>query len=363
MSRRIAWVSSEGLMDTDVYIVPLLAQRYSIDWYVVRREGRSLDFDKELDALRESCHVMDHVVGRRMRSPATFFRIRKLAQTLRQGGYDAVYIEFGMLPYFIPIMAHILDRDKTYLAIHNVHIVKGGNNPWIASIFTRYAIRAFRKFNVFSQSQRDLLKQMAPGKAVFYTPFLLKDYGRAVRPRRDQRITFISFGNILPYKRVDVLIRAAERIYDRAGEPFRVIIAGGCRNWEDYQALIRHKEMFELRIQRIPNEDIPALFEEADYFVAPYQDIAQSGATMVAMNYDKPIIASNLEAFRECVADGYNGFLIRPADEKDLAETMLAVLRKHHSDYCRLVKNQQEYKKKYSEESIVHAYMEMFGQD
>ena len=119
-----------------------------------------------------------------------------------------------------------------------------------------------------------------------YAPFLLKDYGKAKHERTDTRITFLGYGNIRRYKRLDVLIDATERAYAQVKIPFRVIIAGSSDNWSEYQKHIIHQELFDTRIGRIPNEDIPELFVETDYVVMPYESIAQSGAMMVAMNYE-----------------------------------------------------------------------------
>lgn len=362
MGIRIAWISSPGLIDTDIYITPILSKLYDVDWYIIRREKRKLDFEKEIDDLRDNCQIIDYDIGKRLRSFKTLVRFYRLAVNLSDLNYDAIYIEFGMMPYFIPIMAHCLDLRKTFIAIHNVHVVNGGNNYFMASAFTKYAIRKFRNFNVFSKNQYDLLREIVPNKNVFYTPFILKDYGDATLPRIDDRITFTSFGNIIEYKRIDVLIKAAESIYEQARGKFRVVIAGNCEEWKKYEKLIVHKEIFDLKIKRIPNEEIPNLFNETDYFVMPYQDIAQSGAMMVAINYNKPIIASRLNAFEENIIDGFNGYFIEPADINDLAEKMMTIISNHKSKFDELVNNQIEFKNnKYSDIKIVEEYKKMFS--
>lgn len=361
MKQRIAWVSATSLLDTDIYIVPLLAEKYDIDWFIIRRKGEHHDFEKEIDGLKNTCQIIDFVIGQRFRSIKTLTAFWHLGGIINNRKYAYRYIEFGLMPYFIPVMAIRLDLRTTVLAIHNVHIPNGGNNHLSASVFTQFAIWRFKNFNVFSKSQYDLLCADAPNKNVVYTPFLLKDFGTSKGSREDERITFTLFGNLLPYKRADVLINAAEMAYKKTGISFRVLIAGGCKNWSDYQKLITHTDLFDLRIKRIPNDDIPQLFRETDFYVMPYQDIAQSGAMMVALNYKKPIIASDLEAFRENVIHGQTGFLFEATNVDALANTMIFTLQNYNEIYATLKSNiNKMISDKFSKERVLSTYVKMF---
>ena len=191
-------------------------------------------------------------------------------------------------------------------------------------------------------------------------PFLLKDYGNSTN-KKSEVITFLSFGNIRDYKRIDVLINAAQNAFDKTKILFKVIIAGKCDNWARYQAIIRYPQLFDLRIGRVENDDIPNLFGESHYFVTPYQDIAQSGSVIVAINYECPVIASNLEAFREYVTDGETGYLIKPADVEALTAVMIDILVSNNANY----KNMRNRIKKikdadFNSQAIIDKYIAFF---
>jgi glycosyltransferase involved in cell wall biosynthesis len=64
----------------------------------------------------------------------------------------------------------------------------------------------------------------------------------------------------------------------------------------------------------------------SDYFVMPYQDIAQSGAITVAFQYNVPVIVSDIPQFLEFVQDGVTGLYFRSEDAVSLADTMQYVL-------------------------------------
>lgn len=70
--------------------------------------------------------------------------------------------------------------------------------------------------------------------------------------------------------------------------------------------------------RRIDDEEIPELFTKSDYLVLPYEDVAQSGPHMIAYNYNLPVIASDIDGFKERVVDGENGFYLNVTISKVL---------------------------------------------
>ena len=361
MNNKIAWITITSFLDTDFYIVPLLMKEMDIKWYILKRIGEGTDYDRELSQLMEDNKNITVVsVSKKSYSLRRIKDYIRLLKNVEQNN-EYYYVEMFGMPYFVPLVHTILGKRRVIMAIHNVHVPKGGKNYYIAKIYRDMTLKLFFNFQTFSKSQKDLLKQMKPKAHVNYIPFALKDYGSPSRARIDKRITFLSFGNIRPYKRIDVLIQAAQTAYEKTDVPFRVIIAGKCDDWEKYDLLIKYPQLFDLRIERVENHEIPNLFEESDYFVAPYQDIAQSGSSVVAVNYGLPIIASKLEAFEEYVINGYNGFLINPSDTHDLKEKIIYILKNHENIYPLLKKNMEAVKREnFSVDCIKEKYSSMF---
>ena len=140
-----------------------------------------------------------------------------------------------------------------------------------------------------------------------------------------------------------------------------MLIAGGCDDWEKYQKMIKHPQLFDLRIRRIEDREIPDLFTEAHYFVAPYQDIAQSGSAIIAINYNMPVVASKLEAFESYITDKETGFLIKPADQSELKNVICYILQNHNDYYdqmCKRISNIKE--EKFSANAVEKLYAKNF---
>ena len=363
--RRVAWITFNAFIDTDLYIVRELANLYDIDWYILKSGNDKYEFVDEIKALKTipSLKISMLQCGERLRSLSCISFYKKLLESISKSQPDIIYTSLAGAPYFIPILAKIKNRDRVILAIHNVHVPKGGSAYWFFKLYNSLAVRFFRYYQTFSYDQYQLLKSLVPHKKVFYAPFILKDYGSAKNIRTDKRITFLNFGNIRPYKRIDILIEAIQRVYEKTNIATRVILAGRCDDWESYEKLIRYPELFDLRIHRIDNDDIPDLFSEADYFVAPYQDIAQSGSSVVAVNYGIPLIASRLPAFEEYVEDKVTGRLIEPANMDSLESVIYDIVESNNAGYDEMVDHLIHKREKlFSTESVVKRYREFIDE-
>ena len=358
---KIAWITFNAFIDTDIYIVKELASFYDIDWYILKSGNDRFEFVDEIEALKvyPSLSIRMQQCGNRLRSPSCIPFYKKMLAGISKTLPDIIYTSMAGAPYFIPMLSKWKHKNKVTLAIHNVHVPKGGSAYWFFKFYNSLAVKSFKYYQTFSADQYQLLKSLIPDKKVFYAPFILKDYGVSTIKRTDDRITFLNFGNIRPYKRIDVLIEAIQKVYEKTNVLTRVIIAGKCEDWENYEKLIKYPELFDLQIHRIDNSEIPNLFEEADYFVAPYQDIAQSGSSVVAVNYGIPLIASRLPAFEEYVQDKVTGLLIEPANVDSLESVIYEIVALNNAGYEEMVGNLiAKREEMFSTESIVKRYRE-----
>lgn len=355
---RICWITTSFLLDVDIPIVPALQKDYDIDWIIL-----STNQNKESDIAlieRTGCTKYKIVVDRGLFiHPKKIMFYKRLLTEIKQKNYDLYYFDFMGMPYFLPMLKMMLPMEKCILAAHNVKTPKGARYYWMAKPYMDYAVRIFKNFQVFSQNQLELLSSIKKNANILYAPLCLKDYGKPTIDKPEGPITFLFFGNIVAYKRVDILLKAVTILNAKGISDFKVKICGYCRpeQWKEYEALIKDHDIVETDIRRIPNEDIPNLFQSSHYFVMPYQDIAQSGAMTVALCYNLPIIASNLDTFKEYMNDGEDGYFFNQGDAKALAERMEYVLTNHNSIYSTLQSKQSLLvKDKLSNETILNKY-------
>jgi glycosyltransferase involved in cell wall biosynthesis len=112
-----------------------------------------------------------------------------------------------------------------------------------------------------------------------------------------RRILF--FGKVLAYKGAEDLLAAFAAV--PADLPAILTIAGQCVDpgmRSRLEALARAgRERVALRLERIPDRDVPALFASADVVALPYRTITTSGCAMLALAYGRPLVVPELDGF------------------------------------------------------------------
>ena len=364
--KRISWISVTYFVDTDLPSIKHLQLYYDIRLILVIPWYEKNDYRKYIsEGLGSSSKVDVHFVYQKSRwtsySHNFMNELLKLANEYDPAMY---YISYqGSLGGASFYRKH-LDLSKVIVPCHNVSTPKGARMAFLAKIQTKKWIDTFCNIQVFSDSQKQKLASITSGKNILATPFFLKDYGNpstSIDKHSSGSIIFLSFGNIVEYKRIDLLIKAANKVYDDGYRNFKIKIAGHCKNWDSYQTLITHPEVFELIIKRIPNEDIPNLFASCHYFVLPYQDIAQSGSITVAYCYGLPAITSDIPQFSEFVKDGVTGYQFKTEDYLSLAKVMERILDEPIEQYHKMCESLQRFiHMKFSDEAIVGDTKEYF---
>jgi glycosyltransferase involved in cell wall biosynthesis len=141
--------------------------------------------------------------------------------------------------------------------------------------------------------------------------------------------TILFFGSIRPYKGLEYLVEAFQRI--AAAHPeYRLIIAGETKNGcDDYLTRIQdtirqdaHGGRIIQKIQYIPDEETELYFKAADVLVLPYTHVFQSGVLFLGYRFGLPVIAADVGSLREDIIEGKTGFLCKPGDSFDLAKSI-----------------------------------------
>ena len=139
------------------------------------------------------------------------------------------------------------------------------------------------------------------------------------------------FGRIAPYKGLELLITAFEKII-KTDKNCRLIIAGQIKEkhldeyWKNIQGMISECGMEDFVIQRIeyiPDEEIEVYYKSADVLILPYKHIFQTGVLFISYYFGLPVIATDVGSFREDIMEGETGFLCKPNDPVDLSDKIV----------------------------------------
>ena len=367
-NRTISWITPSYFLDVDLPIVNELCKQYTIYWIVLLGNNGNSDDEAFINAKINKCDklcVTYYHYKTRWYTLGRISEINKVIDLAKSVSPDLYYLSESFLPYGTILYRRKLPIDKCVVACHNVTTPKGARHEMLARWYTNRWLNTFTNIQTFSECQRKVLLSKYRNKNVLTAHLAIKDYGeptKLVDKTELPYIRFLVFGNIVHYKRIDLLLNAVNILYDRGIKNFRVRIAGYCRQWNDeYAGLVKHPELFELMIKRIPNEDVANLFVDSHYFVMPYQDIAQSGAMIVAFRYNLPLILSDIPQFKEFVDDGVNGFTFHTKNVTSLADKMEWIINSHQLMYDKVCANQRKFvDENFSLRAITKLYREYF---
>lgn len=256
----------------------------------------------------------------------------RLRRELAAWSPDAIHFQWLPLPVvdglFLPLLRRIA---PLVLTVHDTLPFNGSPR---SSIQVAGAFRAFRHFDhliVHTEQGRQRIAPLARGGVSRVPHGLLHDglsSASPVTPRigANDHITLLMFGQIKPYKGVDVLLEAMARLPAATRDRARICIAG--KPHMDMAPLrarasqLGVERSVEFRLGFIPEDDLERLFAEAAAVLFPYREIEASGALMTALAHSRPVIASRLGSFAELLEDGRQALLVPPGDVGALAQAI-----------------------------------------
>lgn len=233
---------------------------------------------------------------------------------------------------------------KIAFTAHNVNAGKRDLND---SLLNRFTLRlqyhlADHIFVHTEKMKSELLAEFAIGKQVVTViPFGINnsvphtDLSPAEAKRRlgirDGERTILFFGHIEPYKGLQFLTEAF-RLLSVRNAVYRLIIVGrlgkGCEKYlEEVQRTISEaigQGQVIQKIEYVPDEDVELYFNAADVLVLPYTRVFQSGVLFLGYSFGLPAIAADVGSLRKDIVEGTTGFLCRPCDPVDLANSIKA---------------------------------------
>ena len=178
-----------------------------------------------------------------------------------------------------------------------------------------------------------------------YTPFitLQKDKKKSREylglPKNKKILLF--FGMIKKVKGLDVLLESLAKVVHLDSDIVLLIAGSPWENdFEFSEEIIRDRNLSQhiiLHKRFISHDDVEHYYCASDLVVLPYKKIYQSGVLMMALSYGKPVLASDLEPFKEVITDNKDGFLFKSEDTYDLTRKISVIL----SDKTNLERVQQ----------------------
>lgn len=295
-------------------------------------------------------------------------RLMGYAATSRPGIFHILWNnKFDLFDRTLLMLYYKLLGKKIVFTAHNVNAgIRDGNDSWLNRLSLKIQYRLSDHIFVHTEKMKaELTAQFGvAGGKVSVIPFGINNTvpdteltpGEARRNLgiKDGEKTLLFFGNIAPYKGLEYLItaftelcrgnlrsqpsvlngpssalRPRSSVLCPPSSEYRLIIAGRPKECADYwrriQQLISSSGMdgrITQRIEYVPDEQTELYFKAADVLVLPYAEIFQSGVLFLGYSFGLPVIASDVGSLKAEIVEGKTGFIFRPQDAADLANTI-----------------------------------------
>ena len=269
-------------------------------------------------------------------NPITWIRAAWIAQS------RVVHLQWWSLPlapiYLVILIGLKLRKKKILFTVHNVvpH-EKSSLDRWLTKIVLAFG----DAYIVHSKdNQRNLAEYCnIPEANVHVVHMPIHDmYVRSgedsasIRRRLglpEKGKVLLSFGNIRPYKGLDLLIEAMPEVL-RAAPDAHLLVAG--QNWgkwnDPYGQLIQSLEIdrsVTALLDYIPMSQVADIFQVADVVVLPYKYFdAQSGVGNIALAFEIPMVVTRVGGLADLVDD--DRVVCPPEDAQALAQAIIPTL-------------------------------------
>lgn len=270
--------------------------------------------------LRGPAKGLSHILG--------LLRLLRLAQKEKA---DTIHFQWAVLP-IIDALAMCLTSRRVVLTVHDTVPFNGEKISFFQNLGFDLPIRAADAVIVHTPSAaRTLVERGHLREKIHVVPhgaLTLEVPVPATDPAPAGGLwTFTLFGQIKPYKGLDVLVAAVAASQDRLRSKARIVVAGASHmDIEPIRASIKAahiEDLIDLRIGRLSEEEVALLFAETNCFLFPYRQIDASGVYYLTAPLGKWLIASNVGVFAENLVPNQNGDLVKPGDSAALGDAMV----------------------------------------
>jgi len=349
-----------GISDLSALIYEELSKQHQVQFINYCRQYPSILFpgkteykvgDKAADF--PSKRIIDSI------NPLTWL---KAAKEIKKFGSDWAVFRYWN-PFFAPLIAFMsgkLRKRGVKVAILVDNLVPHEESfidSWMARrILARadHVVTMSKSVTSDVESHRNGIKVLTLFHPLYeiYTSTHSKSEARAKLGLPDHPV-MLYFGLIRPYKGLDIMIRALGKIHPEFHDYTALILGEAYEDAQKYEDLIQSQGISSNTIfknQFISDSDLPLYFAAADVLVLPYRTATQSGIVGIALQMDRPVIATKVGGLGEYIQEGETGYLVEPENPTALGETILKFF--NGDDRERMVENIKTSKSQYSTQSF-----------
>lgn len=270
--------------------------------------------------------------------------------------FDVIYFE-SLHVWNLPIMFFSKKNTRTYQVIHEVIPHEGDKQEKMVDLMNKAVCMFCETIVLRNQTYIDeMVKRYRISKERVKYLELWRRYPAYTKPVNAKRVLF--FGRIHPYKGADKLIELARLCPDITFD----VVGRVDSQMKAVVAELEKEPNVKINQNYVSDAEMKKYFTGTDWVIVPYHTASQSGIIIDAYKYSRPVIAFDVGAIREQVADKESGYLIEAGNIQKFAEKIREAVDMPKNEYEKMCENAYLYgSKKYAASGAVERFVEMIG--
>lgn len=314
-----------------------LSINHQVNVYTFKRQYPAILFPGKTQL--EGCESVDAIQTEQIVDSINPFNWIKVGEKLRENCFDILIFKYWM-PFFAPCFGTISNivkkNNKTKILVICDNVIPHEGKP-LDKQLTKYFFNNVDYFVVLSEAvKKDLLSLYPNAKYNLLPHPVYSNFGDSVEKTEAKshlNITaekvILFFGFIRDYKGLDTLLLAMTKLKNKN---IKLLVAGEFYSSKgNYLKIIDEnnlKSSVILKSDFIPTNEVKYYFSACDVVILPYKSATQSGIVQIAVNFRKPVIATNVGGLGEVIKNDEIGFIV----EKENPEALAAAIDKFYLD-------------------------------
>jgi phosphatidylinositol alpha-mannosyltransferase len=270
------------------------------------------------------------ISANRSRSPVVIgsHLSQNVSQTVARG-YDIVHIHGPIAP-FLPLLVLMHSRSlniATFHAAHDCSLLHRAYGFWLRRYVRR---RLHGRIAVSEAARRSAIKYLPGEYRIIPNAVDCQRFHPSVKPHprfARARSVVLFIGRFDLRKGLLYLIDAFPLVVKQVPDATLVVVGPGdpAPLWERLPEAARGRLVFT---GGVSPEEIPSYYTSCDVFCSPAISGESFGIILLeAMASGRPIVASDIDGYRDVVRQGKDGILVPPHNPQALADAIVSLLR------------------------------------
>jgi phosphatidylinositol alpha-mannosyltransferase len=265
-------------------------------------------------------------------SPRTYRRTKRI---LQEGRYDVLHLHEPLMPTLPLAVLRHHDLVPQAICVGTFHSYRPVSRTYYygAPIFRRFFKRLDGHIAVSETARQYHARYFPADYSVIPNGVDVEQFGypslRPIEEFADGRPNVLFVGRLEKRKGLAHLIEAFAQV-QRDIPDARLIVVGA---YDEIEKIPFALQAWHLGIEihfvgRVMDEELPRYYHTADVFCAPSTGMESFGLVLLeAMAAGVPIVASDIDGYRDVMDEGLQGIFVKPEAPADLAGALVSLLR------------------------------------